>query len=463
MTHPFKRIISVLSAALLICGKLPQNPPLLLCPAITASAADSDGTCGENLTWVLDKDGTLTISGTGDMEDYADASPAPWNAQKENIKTVVIGDGITGIGNSAFDGCTKLTAVTIPEGVTSIDDSVFYGCKSLTSVRIPASVTAIGRLAFQGCAGLTEIVLPDGVISIGNYAFYGCAGLTAFTIPKGVTGIGVNAFAFCAKLTDITIPAGVASIGSCAFIDCTNMKSITILNPECEIAYSEFARMVPKTTVIRGYASSTAQGYADYFGQAFEEIIAAETPSSGTCGENLTWTLDDAGTLTISGKGAIADYTPADAPAPWFTMQDQIRTVIIEDGVTGIGNYAFDSLHEVTQLTLPDSVTVIGEGAFRQCIKMTIYGYAGSCAETYAKENSIPFSALDAQPVKGDFNGDGAADTSDAVLLARFIAEDITLKDDQLRDIQNAGPDYDGDGLLTILDAIAILRKLGTK
>ena len=320
MTHPFKRIISVLSAALLICGKLPQNPPLLLCPAITASAADSDGTCGENLTWVLDKDGTLTISGTGDMEDYADASPAPWNAQKENIKTVVIGDGITGIGNSAFDGCTKLTAVTIPEGVTSIDDSVFYGCKSLTSVRIPASVTAIGRLAFQGCAGLTEIVLPDGVISIGNYAFYGCAGLTAFTIPKGVTGIGVNAFAFCAKLTDITIPAGVASIGSCAFIDCTNMKSITILNPECEIAYSEFARMVPKTTVIRGYASSTAQGYADYFGQAFEEIIAAETPSSGTCGENLTWTLDDAGTLTISGKGAIADYTPADAPAPWFTM-----------------------------------------------------------------------------------------------------------------------------------------------
>ena len=240
-----------------------------------APEAAASGTCGENLTWTLDNAGTLTISGTGNMTDYANDSPAPWKEQKEKIKAAVIEQGVTGIGHSAFDGCKNLASVTIPEGVTSIADSAFYGCSGLTSVTIPDSVTAIERLAFQGCSGLTEIRLPDGVTSIGNYAFYGCSGLTAFTVPESVTDIGQNAFAFCGKLAEITIPAGVKTIGPCVFIDCTDLKTITLLNPDCEIDYSEYTRMVPKTTVIRGYEGSTAQTYADFFGQTFEPISAS--------------------------------------------------------------------------------------------------------------------------------------------------------------------------------------------
>ena len=239
------------------------------------AAVIASGTCGENLTWTLDDAGTLTVSGTGNMTDYANDSPAPWKEQKEKIKAAVIEPGVTGIGHSAFDGCKNLASVTIPEGVTSIADSAFYGCSGLTSVTIPDSVTAIERLAFQGCSGLTEIKLPDGVTGIGNYAFYGCSGLTAFTVPESVTDIGQNAFAFCGKLAEITIPASVKTIGPCVFIDCTDLKTITLLNPDCEIDYSEYTRMVPKTTVIRGYEGSSAQTYADFFGQTFEAISAS--------------------------------------------------------------------------------------------------------------------------------------------------------------------------------------------
>ncbi len=263
------------------------------------AAVIASGTCGENLTWTLDDAGTLTVSGTGNMTDYADASPAPWKEQKEKIKAAVIEPGVTGIGHSAFDGCKNLASVTIPEGVTSIADSAFYGCSGLTSVTIPDSVTAIERLAFQGCSGLTAISLPDGVTSIGNYAFYGCSGLTAFTVPESVTDIGQNAFAFCGKLAEITIPASVKTIGPCVFIDCTDLKTITLLNPDCEIDYSEYTRMVPKTTVIRGYEGSSAQTYADFFGQTFEPISASASLNGDPDGDGAV-TNKDAQTVLVA-------------------------------------------------------------------------------------------------------------------------------------------------------------------
>ena len=145
-----KRLLSILLAAVMVLTMLPLG---LVETAYAATVVDS-GTCGKNgdsVTWKLTSDGTLTISGTGKMKDYGDnygMSVAPWYVGSSQVKTVIIEDGVTSIGDRAFDGCTKLTRVVIPDSVTSIGYSSFRGCYSLPSVAIPDSVTSIGDSAF---------------------------------------------------------------------------------------------------------------------------------------------------------------------------------------------------------------------------------------------------------------------------------------------------------------------------
>ena len=130
---------------------------------------------------------------------------------------VVIPEGVTNIGASAFSGCSSLASVVIPEGVTSIGDEAFYYCQSLTSVVIPEGVTSIGGEAFKYCSSLTSVVIPKGVKSIGNWAFSGCSSLASVVIPEGVTSIGGGAFWDCSSLTSVVIPEGVTSIGVWTF------------------------------------------------------------------------------------------------------------------------------------------------------------------------------------------------------------------------------------------------------
>ncbi|MBQ5969670.1 MAG: leucine-rich repeat domain-containing protein [Clostridia bacterium] len=158
--------------------------------AVSASAEIVDsGTCGkngDNVTWTLDSDGTLTIQGTGEMKDYSYmdyndtyVTDAPWGKPYyDQIKKVVIQSGVTSIGDDAFFGCSGLTSVTIPDSVTSIGDWAFAFCSSLTSVTIPDSVTSIDNYAFFGCRSLTSVTIPDSVTSIGDDAFFGCSSLT---------------------------------------------------------------------------------------------------------------------------------------------------------------------------------------------------------------------------------------------------------------------------------------------
>ena len=141
---------------------------------------------------------------------------------------VVILDGVTSIGSSAFNGCSSLTEIVIPDGVTSIRGSAFNGCSSLTEIVIPDRVTIIENSAFSGCGSLTEIVIPDGVTSIGTYAFSGCSSLTEIVIPDSVTSIGIQAFYCCYSLTEIVIPNSVTSIGTGAFCYCSSLTKIVI-------------------------------------------------------------------------------------------------------------------------------------------------------------------------------------------------------------------------------------------
>ena len=166
---------------------------LCMLTALTAEifAADivASGYCGgegdgKNLTWTLDSEGTLTISGKGKMKNYGYYSD-PW--VRSSVKCVSIDSGVTCIGDYAFYDCTNLTGVTIPNSVTSIGEGAFSDCRSLTSVTIPNSVTSIGREAFAVCNGLTSVTIPSSVSNIALGMFRGCSNLTSVTIPDSIT------------------------------------------------------------------------------------------------------------------------------------------------------------------------------------------------------------------------------------------------------------------------------------
>ena len=163
------------------------------------SAEEDSGKDG-NITWRLTKDGTLYISGQGDMPDYG-WDKIPW--RDFSINKVVVQKGITSIASCAFAYCSSLSSIEIPEGVTSIGNSAFSGCSSLSSIKIPEGVTSIGSHAFEGCSSLSSIKIPKGVTSIEGNAFGACSSLNSIKIPKNVSEIGILVFDECYELVSI--------------------------------------------------------------------------------------------------------------------------------------------------------------------------------------------------------------------------------------------------------------------
>jgi len=186
------------------------------------------GNCGENLNYVLTSDFTLTISGTGDMTDYSYVSVAPWDSYKDIIKSVVVEDGVTSIGNSAFNGCAGLTSVTISNSVTRIGGFAFESCTGLTSFTIPDGVTTIEDYTFRRCSSLTSVTIPESVTQIGNFVFAWCTSLPSITIPNSVKSIGYDTFSQCTGLTSFCLPRSVTEIGSGILIGCPGLTSIIV-------------------------------------------------------------------------------------------------------------------------------------------------------------------------------------------------------------------------------------------
>lgn len=237
------------------------------------AAAPTEGTCGKNASWKLEN-GTLTISGTGEMSNY-DGNDVPWYDNLSSITRVVIDDGITSIGDHAFEDCRNLINIIMPSSVTSIGYYAFSGCNSLTGVTIPDGVASIGESAFQNCSSLSSVTIPYSVTSIEVSAFSGCSSLSditvseqnknyssedgvlfnkdktelvsypggkngSYSIPNSVTSILTGAFWHCSSLSGITIPDSVARIEDVAFSGCSSLTSVTIPDSVEYIGYSAF-------------------------------------------------------------------------------------------------------------------------------------------------------------------------------------------------------------------------------
>ena len=345
-----KRVLSIL---LTLCMALTALP-LSGVPALAATSGD------------FESRGLSETDKTCEITDYTGS------AAELEIPATLDGYTVTSIGMGAIDSCSSLTNIDIPDSVTSIGNGAFGFCPLLASIdvaaenpsyssqdgvlftkdktalmkypaakpdtaySIPDTVTSIGGSAFAFCEALTNIDIPESVTSIEESAFQGCSSLTSIDIPNNVTYLADFSFAECASLRSISIPDTVTSIGFRAFYKCSALTAITIPNSVTRIGEWAFA-------------------YCD--------VLKDVTINNG---------------VTNIGRYA-------------FRVCTSLTSIHIPNCVTSIEEGTFERCTSLASITIPESVTSIDEQAFRSCDNLTIYGVAGSYAETYAEQNGIPF------------------------------------------------------------------------
>lgn len=300
-----KRLISILLVLVMVCCLLPA----------TAFAEEvTSGTCGNHLTWTLENQ-TLTISGYGPMTNF-EIGTQPWSG---TITSIVIEDGVTRIGNYAF-----------------------YYMQNVTNVSIPDSVTVIGMHAFGYCNRLTKLTIPETVVTIEPYAFEYCSALSTIAIPASVTLMGCGAFKGASKVNNVFFRGSAPAIteGSIGVFAGVSAK---VYYPAGDLSWTK--------AVQESYSTGTSSPFKWY----------SYYSDHGTCGYDMTWTLDEAGTLTISGSGQMDDYGVI-LPG-WIPGGRTVNHVMIEAFVKSIGNNAFYE-STLTSIRIPDTVTSIGESAF---------------------------------------------------------------------------------------------------
>ena len=317
MNKAYQRIFSVLVVIAITISLLPM---------VKVNAASS-GTCGEGVTWTLDDEGKLTISGSGEIDDWAFRNN--WH-----IENVVIEEGITLIGICAFSGCINLKSITILSSDIKIYAFTFEDCENLTEVTMSTSIRNKSRLGaiFEGLPSDIKInysnitYTSDGNGSVSGYAYSG----DPYTVVLTVTPYSGY------------VPK--------------------------EVSYTEDG--------IKDTIDADSSGNYSFYVPSEDTTVSVTFKPGGNCGDpsvnngkNVKWSLDE-GTLTISGTGDMADYDDDQNTAPWYNYRNVIKSIDITDGVSSIGEWAFSNCGGAESVTIPDSVNTIGEYAFYACIKI---------------------------------------------------------------------------------------------
>ena len=373
------------------------------------------GKCGKNVTYSLDTStGVLTINGEGDMENYNynNYKNNPFY-KKSNIKTVIIKNGVTSIGDYTFRDCTSLKSVTIPDSVISIGYYAFDGCTSLTNVNYSGTKSqwkTITIVSYNDELENAIIICTDGIIgnentvtidnlkykiyddtaslvgytdspenlvisknisyegytlnvtSIGGSSFYGCTSLTSITIPNSVTSIGYYAFYGCTSLTSITIPNSVTSIGYYAFYNCTSLTSVTIPNSVTSIGEDAFRSCTSLTSITIPDSVTSIGDSAFYYCTSLTSVTIPDSVIS--IGDSAFYYCTSLTSVTIPDSVTSIGYET-------FYNCTSLTSITIPDSVTSIGGSAFYGCTSLTSVTIPNSVTSIGNYLFGCCTSLT--------------------------------------------------------------------------------------------
>ena len=382
-------VTSIASGAFRGCSSLTS----ITLPFIGASSTASNGcdqVFGYMFGYYTSYSSSSVLAATLQYSEYSDGDTLYYYYYiPSSIKSVTI----TGknIPSNAFYQCSGLTSVTIGNSVTSIGMSAFDGCKGLTSITIPNSVTSIGYSAFYYCSGLTSITIPDSVMSIGNYAFYHCSGLTSVTIGNSVTSIGEYAFNYCNGLTTVNWNAmACTSAGSyekAIFIGCSNLTRVNIGDNVTTISAYAFRGCSGLTSVTIGNSVTSIGGGAFHHCDKLQNI----------------YITDIAAWCNISGLDNLMYYGSSNKNL--YINNELVTTLIIPDGVTSIGSYAFYNCSGLTSVAIPDSVTSIGEYAFYNCSGLKTVFFAGT--EEQWKTISIGYNNSSLTSATRIYNSDG--------------------------------------------------------
>jgi hypothetical protein len=361
-----KKIFAVLMAALLIGGLL---------PAVSfASQIVDSGACGDNVTWTLDDDGLLTVSGSGAMYDYSYEITnvvAPWSptmTAAQPIRTVVVENGVTSIGNEAFLACADVESVYLPESVESIGGQAFSQCSSLREVAFGNGLVTIGEKAFFGCTALETIALPDSVTTLSSSVFHGCAELREATVGSGMTYIGDSMFYGCSNLRSIVIPEGITEILPYAFYGCFSLTDVTL--PASLASVDGYAFGGCAKLHILCHKQTYACDYTEENGYAFGLLDGSESENtlSGSV-SGMDWSINRVtAVLTISANGDMPSFLSSKS-VPWAqdVIRNYVHTAVISEGVTSIGNLSFFGCDALSQVFIPEGVTSVGASAFYDC------------------------------------------------------------------------------------------------
>ena len=314
------------------------------------------GTCGaegdgSNITWVLTSDSTLTLSGTGAVADFTH-NTQPWQTYLTTIRTAVVGEGVTGIGNNFL-----------------------YGCPSLDSITLPETLTSVGDWFLSNCFGLASITLPEGLASVGDGFLGSCRGLTSLTLPEGLESVGGDFLSFCESLTSLTLPDGLESAGGWFLYGCTGLKELTVpvatppalgSNGAFEGVDNTIPVYVPAGSTEAYKTAAVWSYFTDY--RPLPTVVASGTCGAEGDGSNITWTLTSDSTLTLSGTGAVADFKLG--AQPWQAHRASIRTAVVGEGVTRIGNNFLYGCPSLDSITLPETLESVGEGFLAYCTSL---------------------------------------------------------------------------------------------
>ena len=345
------------------------------------SEAASAYSCGESVTWRIDQDGVLTISGTGDMYSYTEQT-APWGLG--SCKKVIIEDGVTSIGSWAFSQCISMRSIEIPESVTKIGDYAFNRCYYLKSISLPDSICEIGANPFRACTALEEIivssdhpvlsygngmlssipdhrlvcrlpadssfecVLPEGTQVIGDYAFYDCDKLHRLMIPEGVTTIGDWAFCGCGVLGSVDFPGSLMTIGDFAFDGCKNLFSARFSEGLESIGTAAFACC----WLLKEF--DLPDSLTDRGGHPFDDCRVL----------SVFHVSDDHPVYGIL-DGIL--YSKTDMKMIFSLAGNESETFTVPEGITIIGERAFSNCRTIRKIILPESLLWIEREAFWVC------------------------------------------------------------------------------------------------